>query len=318
MVVYQVSFPTYWLHLVSKGKNMRLNEYSEWRTVVLLVFCYSALGLMIVNPMSLPGFIQFLLIVPLITLHSSLQHECIHGHPSNSQILNDALVFLPVGIFLPYLRFKEAHIKHHHNSCLAVPYEDPESCYQDPTVWQNRSSLVQKIYQINNTLVGRMLIGPAINLMNFACYEFKHSSPKSVAIWISHLVSVALLLLAVHIWGELPIWVYFLCCYFGYSLLMVRTFLEHQAHVSLRARSVIVEDTGFFSYLFLNNNLHALHHAYPAIAWYELPRIYRKNRERLLALNEGYYFKSYWEIFKRFAFSPKEPVAYPNLSSENK
>lgn len=297
---------------------MRLSEYSEWRTVALLVFCYSALGLMIVNPMALPVFIQLLVIVPLITLHSSLQHECIHGHPFKSQTLNDALVFAPMGVFLPYLRFKEAHIKHHQNSRLAVPYEDPESCYQDQIVWESRTSFVQNIYQINNTLAGRMLIGPAINLMNFTCYEIKNSTPKSTAIWASHLGSVVLVLLAIDFWGNIPIWAYLLCCYFGYSLLMVRTFLEHQAHTSLRARSVIIEDTGFFSYLFLNNNLHALHHAYPAVAWYRLPDIYRKNRERLLALNEGYYFKSYWEIFKRFAFTRKEPVPYPNLASDQK
>jgi len=297
---------------------MRFSEYPEWRTIALLVFCYSAFGLMIINPMALPVFIQLIVIVPLITLHSSLQHECIHGHPFKSQTLNDALVFAPMGVFLPYLRFKDAHIKHHQNSRLAVPYEDPESCYQDPAVWENRSSLAQKIYQINNTLTGRMLIGPAINLMNFACYEIKNLNFKSGAIWISHLVSVALILLAINTLGNMPIWIYLICCYFGYSLLMVRTFLEHQAHASLRARSVIIEDTGVFSYLFLNNNLHALHHAYPAVAWYRLPNIYRENRERLLALNEGYYFKSYWEIFNRFAFTPKEPVAYPTLTSNQK
>ncbi|OUR79036.1 hypothetical protein A9Q83_05490 [Alphaproteobacteria bacterium 46_93_T64] len=297
---------------------VRLSESSEWRTVILILFCYAALAFVLLNPINLPIAVQVILLVPLITLHSSLQHECIHGHPFKSQLLNNTLVFAPIGIFLPYLQFKSAHIKHHQNSCLAVPYEDPESCYQDPDEWANRPKLIQKIFIINNTLAGRMLIGPAINLTRFAFYEFRNADLSSCINWVFHLISCALILEAVNYWSNLPVWVYFVCCYFGYSLLMVRTFLEHQAHTSLRARSVIIEDTGFFSYLFLNNNLHALHHAYPAVAWYRLPKLFRKNRQKLLALNEGYYFKSYWEIFKLYAFSAKEPVAFPTFQDENK
>ena len=111
--------------------------------------------------------------------------------------------------------------------------------------------------------------------------------------------------------SPLALWAYLIGCYGGFSLLMVRTYLEHQAEESVRRRSVIIEDRGPFSLLFLNNNLHAVHHAYPAVAWHQLPSLYRRHRERFLATNKGYRFANYGEIFWRFAFQRKEPVVFP-------
>ena len=58
--------------------------------------------------------------------HSSLQHEALHGHPTRSAALNEALVFLPLGLLFPYRRFKMLHLRHHNNSALTDPYDDPE------------------------------------------------------------------------------------------------------------------------------------------------------------------------------------------------
>ncbi|WP_421780262.1 fatty acid desaturase [Kiloniella litopenaei] len=290
---------------------MLLRDRAEWRTVLLIVFCYSFLGLMLLNPFDVPLIIQILIIIPLITLHSSLQHECIHGHPFESEKLNDAIVIIPVGLLVPYLRFKETHIKHHQNASISDPYEDPESGYQDLEIWENRPEWVKRIFNFNNTLFGRMLIGPTLSVIGFALYELNNGDKKTLLIWLMHFVMSASVITFVYVLSDMPVWAYFICSYFAYSLLMVRTFLEHQAHESMRARTVIVEDTGFFSFLFLNNNLHVVHHAYPTVAWYKLPGIFQKNRQRFLEMNRGYSFKNYAEIFKRFSFSQKEPVAYP-------
>ncbi|MEH6405353.1 MAG: fatty acid desaturase [Sneathiella sp.] len=293
---------------------MKLRSISEWRTLALVISCYLLLSLLILNPFGLPLYLQAIFIIPLITLHSSLQHECIHRHPFASQALNDALIFLPVGILLPYFRFKASHIKHHHNSNITDPYEDPESGYWDSRVWERRSSLVQKLFEINNTLAGRMLIGPALSIIRFAAMDLMKGNIKIIATWIFHTFASALILMAVFMWSNMPVWGYLLCCYAGYSLLTVRTFLEHQADESIRARTVIVEDKGIFGFLFLHNNLHVVHHAYPTVAWYELPKMFEKNRDRFLMMNKGYYFKNYAEIFKQYGFSKKEPVAYPLTS----
>lgn len=290
---------------------MWLRDNTEWRTLALIVACYSSLVFMIVNPLEIPLLVQILILIPLITLHSSLQHECIHGHPFLSQHVNDAIIFIPVGVLLPYFRFKDSHIKHHQNASISDPYEDPESGYQDTEIWKKKSRWMQKIFEFNNTLAGRMLIGPTLSVIGFAKAELGSGDWKVINTWLVHFVMSALVIIAVFHMSTMQIWAYLICCYFAYSLLMVRTFLEHQAHESMRARTVIIEDKGFFSYLFLNNNLHVVHHAYPTVAWYKLPSIFSKNRQRFLEMNRGYSFKNYAEIFKRFAFTQKEPVAYP-------
>ncbi|WP_419904342.1 fatty acid desaturase [Kiloniella sp.] len=288
-----------------------MRDKAEWRTLALIIVCYLSLGLLLVAPLELPILLQILLVIPLITLHSSLQHECIHGHPFTSQKLNDAIVFMPIGVLLPYFRFKASHIKHHQNASISDPYEDPESGYQDMKIWEKRPNWVQKIFEFNNTLSGRMLIGPALSFVGFSIAEMGSGDRRVIGTWLIHFVISGLVLLSVFYWSTMPIWAYLICCYFAYSLLMVRTFLEHQAHESMRARTVIIEDKGFFSFLFLNNNLHVVHHAYPTVAWYKLPSIFSNNRQRFLEMNRGYCFKNYAEIFRRFAFKRKEPVAYP-------
>ncbi|WP_125933339.1 fatty acid desaturase [Kiloniella majae] len=290
---------------------MWLRDSAEWRTVLLIVICYFFLGLMILNPFGIPLIMQILIIIPLITLHSSLQHECIHGHPFVSEKLNDAIAIIPVGLLVPYLRFKETHIKHHQNASISDPYEDPESGYQDLEIWKTRPEWIRTIFDFNNTLFGRMLIGPTLSVVGFSFYELKNGDQKAIFIWLTHFVMSALVVTFIYVVSDMPVWAYLVCSYFAYSLLMVRTFLEHQAHESMRARTVIVEDKGFFSLLFLNNNLHVVHHAYPTVAWYKLPGIFQKNRQRFLEMNRGYSFKNYAEIFKRFTFSQKEPVPYP-------
>jgi len=35
----------------------------------------------------------------LIALHSSIQHEILHGHPTRNAIVNEALAFLPLAVF---------------------------------------------------------------------------------------------------------------------------------------------------------------------------------------------------------------------------
>lgn len=294
-----------------KVEYVLLQDKAEWRTLGLIVACYLCSGLLIMNPMALPLWLQMLAFIPLVTLHSSLQHECMHAHPFKSTALNDAVICFPLGAFISYFRFKAAHITHHRDCRLADPYEDPESWYQDPQAWANKQPWLQRIFELNNTLVGRMLLGPAISIVGFADYEIKNGGWKVLFIWLGHYGAVGLTCFAIMQWADMPVWAYLVCCYFGYSLLMIRTYLEHQAHESIRERTVIIEDKGFFSYLFLNNNLHVVHHAYPKLAWYQLPTFFQRNRKHFLAMNKGYYFSSYLEIFKRFAFSRKEPVAYP-------
>jgi len=287
---------------------------AEWRTLLLAGVCYAVWLLLTFGWADLPDILRVLVLIPTITLHSSLQHEFLHGHPFRNQKLNDLLIAPPIGVLVPYLRFKSCHLTHHINENITDPYDDPESYYLDRTVWTSLPAWFRSLLVANNTLVGRMTLGPALATVGFIRSEFVRAKAGDRAIptiWLRHVLAVGLLFWLVSANGSLPPLAYFTAAYFGMGLLMVRSFLEHQAVEKTNQRSVIIETRGPLSLLFLNNNFHSVHHAYPSLAWYRIPAFFRENRERFLRMNGGYRYESYWEVFRRFGFLPKEPVAWP-------
>jgi fatty acid desaturase len=102
-----------------------------------------------------------------------------------------------------------------------------------------------------------------------------------------------------------------LSAYVALSILKIRTFLEHRAHERARGRSVVVEGGLILPFLFLNNNLHCVHHAKPQVAWYRLPAIYAGQRDEFLRRNEGYRYANYGEIFRLYFLKTKDLVPHP-------
>ena len=109
----------------------------------------------------------------------------------------------------------------------------------------------------------------------------------------------------------MPLPAYIAAAYGALSVLKIRTFLEHCAHERARGRTVIVEDRGPLAFLFLNNNLHVVHHMHPRVPWYRLPALYAARRRRFREINEGYVYRSYAEVFRRHFWRAKDPVAHP-------
>lgn len=284
----------------------------EWPTLVLLAATYL---LWIVAVFAAPG-VSLWLAVPLaavtIAQHSSLQHEALHGHPTQNAAINTLLVCPALTLVIPYLRFRDTHLAHHRDSELTDPYDDPESNYLDGGDWDSLPLALRRLLMWNNTLVGRMLLGPALGTAMFLRAEWhrSHDDPAVVRGWLWHIPMVMPVLIMVSL-SPMPFWAYALACYAALALLRIRTFLEHQAHTHARARSVIIEDRGPLALLFLNNNLHVVHHMHPRVPWYRLPRLFRENRNRYLRINDGYAYASYAEVFRHHALTPKDPVAHP-------
>ena len=86
----------------------------------------------------------------------------------------------------------------------------------------------------------------------------------------------------------MPWWAYLLAAWIGHALLKIRTYLEHRAHEAPRARTVIIEDRGPLALLFLNNNLHVVHHCHPAVPWYRLPATLCREPRALPAAQRAY------------------------------
>lgn len=285
----------------------------EWATAVLIVVCYAtwAAALFLVPQVSVG--LAILVLGPIAALHSSLSHEVLHGHPFRSQRLNEALMFLPLTLFFPYNRFRDLHLAHHRDSNLTDPYDDPETNYLDPVVWHNLPRWARRVLRFNNTMLGRVTVGAAVGQAMFFREEWRGAVAGDRAIrvaWALHLAGVAILLWIVTI-SAMPVWAYVVAAYLGLSLIKIRTFLEHRAHESSRARTVIVEDRGPLAFLFLNNNLHVVHHMHPKAAWYELPALYRAGKERYRAINGAYVYRSYAEVFRQYMFRAKDPVPHP-------
>jgi fatty acid desaturase len=295
-----------------------VNAKGEWRTLSLLGACYAIWLGVTADAEVLGSWLTLPLISLTITLHSSLQHEILHGHPFRDGALNAALVFPALGLVIPYQRFKMLHLAHHRNSNLTDPHEDPESGYLDPAAWCRLSRPLRGALQFNNTLVGRMILGPAISLARMVRSDLRllGKGDRVVACaWLLHALGAAPVVLWLSTVGEVPAAGYLLSAYLGLSILNVRTFLEHRADESVPGRCVVVEDRGLLALLFLNNNFHAVHHARPELPWYAIPRHYQENREHFLALNRNYRFASYAEVFRRYALRQKEPVVHPLTAS---
>ena len=291
----------------------------QWPTLAVAMAVYCGWIAALAMAVSVAAVFWVPLFIVVIAWHSSLQHEALHGHPFSSSIANEMLVFPALGVFIPYRRFRTLHLSHHRNPNLTDPYDDPESFYLDPSCWKNLAWPLRRLLAASNTLAGRMIFGPAIALFSVWRRDsaaIAGGDRQVTSAWLVHLAALAPVIVAVTLAG-VPLWAYAICAYAGMSLLMLRTFLEHQAHALTRCRTVVIEDRGPLALLFLNNNYHAVHHAHADTPWYELPRLYRQRRDWYLRLNDGYYYRSYGEVIRRYAFRAKEQVPHPLYRSGN-
>ena len=285
----------------------------EWPTLALLVTCYLgwAAAIFWISALWLP--LGFVATVILIALHSSLTHELIHGHPFEKALANEIVGFPCLGLLVPYRRFKDLHIAHHRDENLTDPYDDPESNYLDPEVWARQPGWARRLLMFNNTLMGRILVGPAVGMFAFLRADVRamRAGDRSVTLaWALQIPSVALVLTLVS-WSAMPLWAYLIAAYLGYGIIKIRTYLEHRAHDHANGRTAIVEDRGPLAFLFLNNNLHVVHHMYPKVPWYDLPALYRADRQKYLDRNDSYVYRSYAQIFRQHFWHAKDPVPHP-------
>ena len=286
----------------------------EWPSLALLGACY---GLWCAGIIWLPSLSLAAAIVAVAvagTLHSSLSHEALHGHPTRYLWVNEALVFPALSLLIPYQRFRDTHLAHHQDARLTDPYDDPESNYMDPAVWRALPAWRKGVLRANNTLLGRMLLGPIVGQIAFMHGDWqlmRARTPGVLAAWLWHIPALGVVLAFWAGFGQMPFWALALGSYGALALLKIRTFLEHRAHEKARARTVIVEDRGPLALLFLNNNLHVVHHAHPQVAWYQLPALYRSRKEPFLRCNEGYVYRSYGQIFRHYFLRGKDPVPHP-------
>ncbi len=293
----------------------------EWPTVALFAACYGIWALATTWAVGALGVGPAILTAGLaIAFHASLTHEAVHGHPFASPVANAALAFPTLTLVIPYGRFRDTHMAHHQDADLTDPYDDPESNYLDPAIWVALPAWQRVILRFNNTLIGRLLVGPLVSQICFLRSDLRahrNGDHRVLQGWLWH-VPQAGVVLAWLLWvAQMPLWAYGLAVYLALSLLKIRTFAEHKADERAAGRTVVIEDKGPLALLFLNNNLHVVHHMHPGLPWYALPAKYRAAKARYLGINGGYVFRSYGDLFRRHLIRAKDPVPHPLYDGES-
>ena len=289
----------------------------EGPTWILAVAIYGAWFLLMWFQAYIPWWAMIFLGGYVIAWQFSLQHETIHGFRGVPKWFRTLIAMPPLGLWFPYPMYRRSHSLHHRNTHLTVPGQDTETYYVKQADWARMGRLERAILLFNQTLVGRLLIGPLIRLYKLGQREIvriRNRDYINVPHWALHVVLVALLFWFVSGVCGMPWWQYILLvAYPGFSLGLLRAFIEHRAGPRPGRRVASVESNTLFGLLFLYNNLHVAHHLRPTIPWYELPRFYRENREKLLKHNDNFVFRGYWEITRQYLFRPVFVPVHPTV-----
>lgn len=286
----------------------------EWPTVALIAVTYGGwvMAGLLIYPVS--AALALTVMAVLNALHSSLVHEVIHGHPTRSCRLNMALVIINPAVIWPYHRFRRMHLRHHADERLTDPFDDPESYYRALYLYDAFPAWAKWGLGLSNTLIGRLILGPPLSTIALIAGDLRamrHGEAEVIQAWALHLIALIPVVFAVVYVFGIPFWLYCVtACYGGAAIISLRTFAEHQWHETPDGRTIIVEHSPL-SILFLNNNLHLVHHKNPTAPWYELPQLYKRDRARWRRLNDGYVYRNYWQLFRAYAVVAKEPVAHP-------
>ncbi|MGH6932611.1 MAG: fatty acid desaturase [Dongiaceae bacterium] len=287
----------------------------DWPTFIVGTNVYAAFLIVTWNFHALPWWLVMPLGGFIVCLHGSLQHEAVHGQPFRRRILNSAFVFPSLWLWLPYTQYRRTHLIHHRNERLTSPVDDPESNYVTAEQWTRMGAAHRLLRRAMTTSAGRLLLTPpyvAATVWFELFRKIRRRDLDYLRHWLIQIPAAGLVLAWVMGVCGIPFWQYLLLfAYPGVSLTVLRSYLEHQARVPVDERTAIVEAGPVMSLLYLNNNLHALHHLEPATPWHQRRRRFNQRRDEIYAGNGHYSFSGYGEIVWRYLFRPKEPVVHP-------
>lgn len=288
----------------------------EWPTLAVAALIYLGWGALTWFYHELPLWLVVPAAAYVVAWHGSLQHEAIHAHPTRRPWLNELLVFPNLWLWMPYRVYRDTHLAHHRDERLTDPLDDPESYYVTARQWERLGPVGRALMRFRNTVLGRLLIGPAIAAGSLWWHEagrLRRGNRRAWKAWGLNAAACAVVLGWVIGICDIPLLSYVLVFVWpAISLTLLRSFAEHRAEEDPEDRSVVVDAGWPLALLFLNNNLHWLHHHEPGVPWYDLPARYRERRDAILEANGNYRFRGYGEILGRYLLRPKEPVLHPD------
>lgn len=293
----------------------RWTARTEWPTWLLLVGVYVGWFAIVLNSQWLGRGVSTLLLIPLLVLWLSLQHELLHGHPTRSTRVNKILGYAPFAVWYPYTLYRDSHLLHHRDEHLTVPDVDPESRYLSAARWHGSSLFERSLHWLNKTVLGRFVMGAPLALLALATEELqrlKHGERQAWQMWLTHSAFTLLMLWFLVRYSVLPVWHYLLLISVpALSIAMIRSYYEHRPHAQPEQRTVLNEAAWPWRWLFLNLNFHLVHHDLPGLAWYDLPRVYRRHREQWVARSGGFLVQGYGQLWRQNGLRPIDSPQHP-------
>lgn len=291
-----------------RGRRLWLGEWPTWLLIVVIHGGWWA-TLAFWRELGTP--LATVLMVWWCAWYMSLQHELIHGHPTRKAWLNRLFGTAPLAVWYPYTLYRDSHLRHHDDAHLTVPALDTESCYLSPRDWARMARPLRALYWFNKTFWGRLLVGPALAIC--ATWSGAARAPQR-GMWLRHFAMLAAMLWWLDAWrGIAPLYYLLAIAYPAQSLAMIRSYYEHRPAAQHKQRIVLNEAGLVPRLLFLNNNLHLVHHDLPSLPWYLLPRVYRARRADYLARSGGFHVAGYGELMRRHGFTPVDAPVHPHL-----
>src|SRR5580698_2360443 len=144
----------------------RASSTTEWPTLAIAVLIYAGWILATLFHRSIPPVLLAPLGGWLIAWQGSLQHETIHGHPTRWPAVNRVIGFPPLSLWLPYDSYRDSHLAHHATDRLTDPSCDPETRYL-----ARAGGVAWALAAAQSTLLGRLLIGPLLEVARFLAAE---------------------------------------------------------------------------------------------------------------------------------------------------
>ena len=299
-----------------EARSLPLWRRWELPTWIVAVALYASWAALVVFHASIPWPILFLAGGYVLAWHFSLQHEAIHSWRSIPLWLRTAIVWPPIGGWWPYELYRHSHSIHHRDENLTYPGLDTETVYHRQEDWDRYSAPWRGILMFNQTMLGRLAVGPLLRLRKLVIVEtglLRARDYRNVWIWIRFAFGLAAVLWFVKAIGHMPIWQYYVLFVFpGLSLSLLRAFIEHRWGEHPEERIASVESNWLFGLLFLWNNIHIVHHLEPALSWFEIPGVYRRGRDGFLGTNGHFVFRGYGEIAGKWLLRPVFVPIHPH------
>lgn len=275
-------------------------RYSYTRLFIFCVlYLVSAIATFIITQ-KISGFVSYILCLPLYllaaaSLHgiSLFTHEGVHGVlDPNPQINRTLSILCALPVWQNFSAYQVLHLRHHQH----LGSEGDPDRYKNYT---RQSRLVFLMYW------GRLLIGYPVYLMAIPILGWLQGNRKE-RFWI--VLEVALL--GICIIGVIlsPIPLAFLIHGWLIPMLLINvmvnirgmsqhTLLEPETDLIRGTRTILTSP--LVRFFMCNENYHLEHHLYPAVPWYNLPRLHEELKEELQDRGAPY-IPSYFSFVRDF------------------